>query len=125
MTDSQIPRNVDARDLEATEKTASNTASIQKTLAEKFPKAFGRHVPLAIGSYEKILAALPDVSGEQLSAFLAQWTSDYSYLRRLRHGKPRHGLDGQPCGTVTIEEERHAKLLAYGKFIEQQRREGR
>jgi ProP effector len=80
-------------------------------LADAYPKCFAtwefRRRPLAIGIRAELQLALTGES--DLRHALRRYTSNQVYLRRLRAGAPRIGLDGKPGGAVTEDEEAKAK----------------
>jgi sRNA-binding protein len=83
-------------------------------LAERFPKTFvvveGRRRPLKINIDHDIAVALGKaVDVRELGYALMIYTSNLKYLSRLLHGAWRINLAGEPCGTVSVEEERFAK----------------
>src|SRR6516162_5913 len=87
-------------------------ASIIELLCNRFPQAFSRRAPqpLKVGVYGDALAALGDaVQSRDLQSGLRAYTSNGGYLRALTAGTPRIGLDGNPSGTVTPEDEAVAK----------------
>jgi ProP effector len=63
--------------------------------------------PLKIGIHRD-LAAAKTLSARQLKRALVRYTGSLGYLSNMREGAPRIGLDGQPAGAVTAEEELHA-----------------
>ena len=92
-------------------KRARNAAVIE-LLCERFPQTFNRGgpQPLKVGVYADALAALGDtVQLRDLKSALGAYTSNARYLRALSAGACRVGLDGNPAGTVTAEDEAVAK----------------
>jgi ProP effector len=81
-----------------------------RTLAERWPKCFAvdekRRRPLKIGIAEEVRALLPDID---VSAALAYYAHNPSYLKALVSGAVRIGLDGEPAGTVTAVHEAFAR----------------
>jgi len=79
-------------------------------LCEAFPACFSRSAPkpLKIGLGEELLA-LADLSRTQLRRALKVYTSAPAYRQALKRGGPRYGLDGQPTGEVTPEQQAFAK----------------
>ena len=71
--------------------------------------------PLKIGLGEELLAlagvhpALADLSRTQLRRALKVYTGAPVYRKALARGGPRHGLDGQPVGEVTPEQQAFAR----------------
>ena len=83
-------------------------------LAEKWPCCFsiiesGRR-PLKLGIRDDVLAALGGaISAGRVSAALRWYVSSPEYQRRLVHGAWRVDLNGRPAGTVSQEDEAHAR----------------
>jgi len=83
-------------------------------LAEKWPCCFsiiesGRR-PLKLGIRDDVLAALGGaISAGKVSAALRWYVSSPEYQRRLVHGAWRIDLNGRPAGTVSQEDEAHAR----------------
>ena len=79
-------------------------------LAERWPKCFAvdakRRRPLKIGIAEEIRAAGLDVD---VSAALAYYAYNASYMKALVAGAIRIGLDGEAAGTVTADQEAFAR----------------
>ena len=88
-------------------------------LCEAFPACFSRTVPqpLKIGLGEELLAlagvhpALTDLSRTQLRRALKVYTHSPAYRKALARGGPRYGLDGQPAGEVTPDQQAFARTL--------------
>jgi sRNA-binding protein len=84
---------------------------------ETFPACFSRSAPkpLKIGLGEEVIAlagvhpALADLSRTQLRRALKVYTGAAAYRRALAKGGPRYGLDGQPAGAVTPEQQAVAR----------------
>ena len=85
-----------------------------EALATLWPKAFTtdpreRH-PLKVGIFHDIEAACAGTLTKlEISVAMRWYTSGGSYLWRLKTGATRIDLQGQPAGTVTEEEAKHAK----------------
>jgi sRNA-binding protein len=79
-------------------------------LCEAFPACFSRSAPkpLKIGLGEELLA-LADLSRTQLRRALKVYTGAPAYRQALAQGGPRYGLDGQPTGEVTPEQQTFAR----------------
>jgi sRNA-binding protein len=97
-------------------------------LAERWPATFSireaRRKPLKIGIHLDVMAAIDGaITRVELSRALGCYVANGAYLSRLREGAKRIGLDGEPSGTVTAEQENHSKLLRWMSAVEQQRRE--
>ena len=86
-------------------------------LCAAFPACFSRSAPqpLKIGLGEELLAlagahpALADLSRTPLRRALKVYTGSPAYRKALARGGPRYGLDGQPTGEVTPEQQAFAK----------------
>src|SRR5271166_5631245 len=83
-------------------------------LCELYPKVFAiepaKRRPLAIGIREALLAVDTGMTPDELKAALAQNCGTYGYLRRMREGQARIGLDGQCIGFVTADDARWSAL---------------
>src|SRR5262249_44109759 len=83
-------------------------------LAEKWPCCFsiiesGRR-PLKLGIRDDLLAAVDGaISAGKVSAALRWYVSSPEYQHRLLHGAWRVDLNGRPAGTVSQEDEAHAR----------------
>jgi ProP effector len=82
-----------------------------RALAQRWPKCFAvnekRRRPLKVGIAEEIRAAGLDID---VSAALAFYAHNASYMKALVVGAVRIGLDGEPAGTVTKEQEAVARI---------------
>jgi sRNA-binding protein len=86
-------------------------------LCATFPASFDRKAPkpLKIGLGEELLAlagihpALADLTRTRIRRALAAYTGSPAYRRALKRGGPRYGLDGQPAGEVTPEQQAIAR----------------
>ncbi len=80
-----------------------------RAMLARFPEAFdtppGR--PLKIGIAADLKAAFPDTEAKTVSRALGRWMGwrRSGYLRALIAGGPRYDLAGNPCGTVTEEQQ--------------------
>jgi ProP effector len=88
-------------------------------LAKTFPKCFSvyerRRRPLKIGIHRDIKAALDGaITPADLHKALGIYCSNPAYLGHTRTGAWRLDLDGKPAGTVTADEEAHAKATLAG-----------
>jgi ProP effector len=88
-------------------------------LAEKWPCCFSipesRRRPLKLGIREDVLAALGGaIPAGKVSAALRWYVSSPEHQRRLVHGAWRVDLNGRPAGTVSQEDEAHARALLFG-----------
>ncbi|MFT3720757.1 ProQ/FinO family protein [Pseudorhodoferax sp.] len=79
-------------------------------LAELHPALFGpRPRPLKLGTYEDLLARHPGLfDAAELKAALGQHARSSRYLECLSRGEPRHDLDGQCAGPLSLEHQHHA-----------------
>ena len=86
-------------------------------LIEAFTAGFSRTAPqpLKIGLGEELLAlagvhpALAGLTRTQLRRALRIYTGSPAYRQALKQGGPRYGLDGQPVGEVTPDQQADAK----------------
>ena len=86
-------------------------------LCEAFPACFNRLAPkpLKIGIGEEVFALagvhplLAEVTRTQLRRALKFYTRRFAYSKALTAGGPRYGLDGQPTGEVTPDQQDFAK----------------
>ena len=91
--------------------------SLLDRLREAFPAGFSRTAPqpLKIGLGEELLAlagvhpALASLTRTQLRRALKVYTGSPAYRKALERGGPRYGLDGQPVGEVTPDQQADAK----------------
>lgn len=88
-------------------------------LIEAFPACFDRAAPkpLKIGLGPELLTlaggghpALAGLTRPQLRQALRVYTQLSAYQRALAAGGPRYGLDGQPAGEITPEQQAFARL---------------
>ena len=92
-------------------------------LCEAFPECFNRLAPkpLKIGIRDEVIAlagvhpALMDVSRVQLRRTMAFYASWLAYRKAVAAGGPRYGLDGQPVGEVTPDQQAFAKTALHRK----------
>jgi sRNA-binding protein len=82
-------------------------------LADLFPETFTRerwqpHRPLKVG-IDKDLIAAGVLSQEEASAIFSLYTRRRQYQVALAAGGARYGLDGNPCGEVTADQQEGAK----------------
>ena len=86
-------------------------------LCQAFPACFNRTDPrpLKIGLGDELLAlagvhpALADLTRTRIRRALTVYTGMPAYRQALARGGPRYGLDGQPTGEVTPEQQAFAK----------------
>jgi len=87
-------------------------------LAEKWPCCFSipesRRRPLKLGIREDVLASLDGaIPAGKVSAALRWYVSSPEYQRRLVHRAWRVDLNGRPAGSVSEEDEAHARTLLF------------
>jgi ProP effector len=92
-----------------------NVMPILELLAERFPACFSvyenRRRPLAVGIHAEILVALDGaLAAADLGLALRVYTSNAVYRSKLRAGAVRIGLDGEPAGVVTPEQQVPPKI---------------
>jgi len=100
----------------------STTTAVIALLAELYPKCFsvyqGRRRPLKLKIHLDIQAAQAALDGAitpaELHRALGTYCSNQVYLGHTREGAQRIDLDGNPAGTVTADEEAHAKATLAG-----------
>jgi ProP effector len=85
-------------------------------LAERWPQAFAVHEfrrkPLKVGIHLDMMSAINGtVTRSELGRALACYVNNPVYLARCREGAKRIGLDGEPAGSITAEQENYAKIL--------------
>lgn len=81
--------------------------------------------PLAIGIDKAIMAVHPEIDKDALRRALNRHTASTKYLKSVASGGARFGLDGQPAGDITPEQQAHANQTIKDRFRKQaeQRRE--
>jgi sRNA-binding protein len=94
-------------------------ATVIALLAELYPKGFsvyqGRRRPLKLKIHLDIQAALDGaITPLELHRALGLYCSNEAYLGHTCTGAWRLDLDGNPAGTVTADEEAHAKATLAG-----------
>lgn len=90
---------------------------IIKRLCEAFPECFNRSAPkpLKIGLGQEVLAlagvhpTFAELTRTQLRRAIKFYTRRFLYRKALAAGGPRYGLDGQPAGEVTPDQQVFAK----------------
>ena len=89
----------------------------RELLAERFPACFkpkgAMKLPLKIGIYHDVLAALPEVGRHRLHDAFADYTNGPKYLTQIVEGAVRVALDGSPAGLVTAKEAEHARIRMF------------
>jgi ProP effector len=93
-------------------KTSSEARKTLRILRKEFPRCFNskRRRPLKIGITDdaaRILAPL--ITRDEVHAAVAHYANSATYLRRLRAGRPRIDLDGNPVGVVTERQAKNAQ----------------
>jgi ProP effector len=91
-------------------------AAILQLLQEQWPQTFSifesRRRPLKIGIHVDILYELDGaVTPIELANALRYYVANIGYLRAMRVGAPRIGLDGKPAGVVAADEAEHAREI--------------
>jgi ProP effector len=73
--------------------------------------------PLKNGVREELYDAAAHISHRRISAALARYCRSPAYLKAVKEGVARIGLDGEPAGEVTATEAEaaHKQLAALGK----------
>src|SRR5262245_11281494 len=84
-----------------------------------WPKCFsvwqGRRRPLKLGIHLEVQAALDGaITPAELGKALGIYCANQVYLGHTRKGAWRLDIDGKPAGTVTADEEAHAKATLAG-----------
>jgi ProP effector len=102
-----------------TKKLRETAAAVITLLAERYPKCFsvyeGRRRPLKLKIHLDIQAGLDGaITPAELHKALGIYCSNQAYLSNTRTGAWRLDLDGKPAGTVTADEETHAKATLAG-----------
>lgn len=94
-------------------------------LAELFPAiaCSGQHKrPLALGIKHCLVGANTGLSAGDVSHFLRAYTFGPKYLRALKKGAWRFGLDGHVDGWVSPNEAEHARLSLEAHYADRGRR---
>jgi sRNA-binding protein len=76
--------------------------------------------PLALGVKADLVGANTGLSGDDISHFLRAYTFGPRYLRALKAGANRLGLDGTPHGYVTREEADYAALSLKAHYADRE-----
>lgn len=80
--------------------------------------------PLAIGIHKAIMVAHPEINKNALRKTLQRHTASTKYLKSVASSSTRFGLDGQPVGDITREQQQqanHALKERFRKLAEQRR----
>ena len=96
---------------------ASEINPLLDRLCAAFPACFSRTAPkpLKIGLGEEVMAlagihpALADLTRTRIRRALKVYTGGPAYRKALVRGGPRYGLDGQPVGEVTPDQQAFAQ----------------
>ena len=87
--------------------TPSPRDSVFAELAAGYP-VFRDVRPLAIGIHKSVMAAHPGLDKDAVRKALQRHTASTRYLKAVAAGGARFGLDGQPSGEVTPEQQKLA-----------------
>jgi ProP effector len=83
-----------------------------RKLAALFPKCFFEHssdrLPLKVGIGHELEALELQIDPQELSYVLGWYTGSTGYLRAMKVGAARVGLNGTPAGVVSEADARHA-----------------
>jgi len=83
-----------------------------RKLAALFPKCFFEHssdrLPLKVGIGHELEALELQIDPQELSYALGWYTGSTGYLRAMKVGAARVGLNGTPTGVVSEADARHA-----------------
>jgi sRNA-binding protein len=97
-----------------------NIAAVLQLLQERWPNCFsiyeGRRRPLKLLIHLDILKELPNglLTELELTTALRCYVGNRQYLKKIKVGAGRVGLDGSVVGKVTEDEEIHAGTLLGG-----------
>jgi ProP effector len=101
------PSQIQERGQTVTAEERQKREATIRALAERWPKCFAvnekQRRPLKVGIGEEVRVLLPDV---EVSAALAFYAHNTNYMKALVAGAI--GLDGEPAGVVTAEQEAFA-----------------
>lgn len=94
---------------------AAARMTLVELLREMFPAVFcDPPVPLAIGIYTELVAALDGMAtGQELGRALRWWTTRNGYRNAVAHLEMRRHLDGSPAGEPTEDQAHHAAAAIY------------
>ena len=87
-----------------------DVTDLHRQLMDRFPHAFPHDYdairPLKVGILADVIERMPDLDPVLLRRALANHTRRDGYLLALIHGRGdrRYDLDGEPVGSVTLEE---------------------
>lgn len=101
----------------------AHAAHVRALIAERFPACFSPKGaplkrPLKIGIGLDLLLAMPELSAFSIGAALEDYTWGATYCAACVAGAARIDLDGQPDGSVSEAEARHAenRLALFHRF---------
>jgi hypothetical protein len=97
-------------------------APAMELLAARWPAAFPADPdssrPWAMGIFEDLAKAHPDISRSLLRATMREFAASGAYQAALAKGGPRYDLHGQPNGIVTPDQQaKAAKRVSPGEFV--------
>lgn len=75
--------------------------------------------PLAIGIHKPIMVAHPEIDKNSLRKTLQRHTASTKYLKAVAAGGARFGLDGNPHGDITAEQQQQATQDLKERFRKQ------
>jgi ProP effector len=93
--------------------------AVLQLLQERWPRCFRIHErdrrPLKVGIFTDIMSALDGaVTHAELAKAIGCYVGNRVYLKKVRAGAVRIGLDGLPAGKVVESEELHARTMLGG-----------
>ncbi len=94
---------------------ASRMAATFEAWRWRWPAAFTRPVPLAIGISRQIKAALRTeglvIDRKSIGIVMHRWTTQKAYLRAMARGDVRRNLDGSEAGIPDVVARKYAQKL--------------
>ncbi len=104
--------------LEAVQRRQERGRKVRAEFRRRWPAAFTRPVPLAIGADKLIRAEMPELTAMHFREVLGAWLYSVAYLRAVAAGVERRNLDGTPAGVPDEEQRARAveELKARGKW---------
>ena len=94
---------------------------------KRWPAAFTKRVPLAVGISRHIKVALraegKEIDRKRLGMTLHRWTMHGVYLRAVARGEMRRNLDGSAAGVPDDAAREHAQKLLDDRAVRQAERE--
>jgi len=82
----------------------------------------GHKIPLAVGIRADIIGANAGLTPDEVRHFLRAYTFGPKYLRALKRGAWRYGLDGAVDGWVSPNEAEYARLALQAHYATRERR---